>query len=114
MRALAALLLSTATALPPLKCDREEQHGAAWRAINNEAVWSRKTFEAVERLLSQKSTPALKRPRVYVYPFPPQFENASLLWEAAGLDEQGALLYFQGIKESDFVTDKLFDENRSK
>ena len=25
-----------------------------------------------------------------------------------------ALLYFQGIKESDFVTDKLFDKNRSE
>ena len=35
-------------------------------------------------------------PRVYVYPFPPAFENASNLWEAAGLDEQGAALYFQG------------------
>ena len=98
MRALAALLLHTATALPPLKCDREEQHGAAWRAITNEAVWSQRTFEAVERLLSQKTPQTLKRPRVYVYPFPPAFENASNLWAAAGLDEQGASLYFQGRK----------------
>ena len=96
MLALTAILLHTATALPPLKCDREERHGAAWRAIRNEAVWSRRTFEAVERLLSQKSSQTLKRPRVYVYPFPPQFENASNLWAAAGLDQQGASLYFQG------------------
>ena len=49
-----------------------------------------------QRLLSQKSSQTLKRPRVYVYPFPPAFANASNLWAAAGLDEQGASLYFQG------------------
>ena len=72
-------------AIPPRSCDRDEAATAPWGGLAVEdRVWSAASVARVEAALA--AAPAvLDAPRVFVYPFPEAFANATRLLERANV-----------------------------
>lgn len=95
----ASAVATTRPAVPGRECDRDVAAVEPWSSLDVEPrLWSEASMAAVEAALAARA-PALRAPKVFIYPFPEVFANATALVEKAGLsDEDKEFLFFEALK----------------